>query len=212
MKPLILIGGGGHCKSAIDVIEAQDEYKIVAITDKKVKIGDSTSGYKVTAEDAELPALIDLYKYCLVTIGQLKSSTFKYRLFRSVKEAGGLLPVIVSPHAVVSKHADLGEGTIVFHQSMINSGCNIGDNCIINSGAIIEHDSVIGNHTHIAPGAIVSGHCKIGNRSMIGSGSVVIQEVTIGDQVVVGAGSTVIRSIKEPGVYVGSPAKRLVEK
>jgi hypothetical protein len=31
MDDIVLIGGGGHCKSVIDVIEQQGEYKIVGI-------------------------------------------------------------------------------------------------------------------------------------------------------------------------------------
>ena len=35
MKPLVLIGGGGHCKSCIDVIQSKAEYHPVGIIDKK---------------------------------------------------------------------------------------------------------------------------------------------------------------------------------
>ena len=37
MKQIILIGGGGHCKSCIDVIENGNKYKIRGIIDKKKK-------------------------------------------------------------------------------------------------------------------------------------------------------------------------------
>ncbi len=35
MKEIILVGGGGHCKSVIDVIEQEAKYKIAGIIDKK---------------------------------------------------------------------------------------------------------------------------------------------------------------------------------
>jgi len=38
MKKIILLGGGGHCKSCIDVIENENIYKIAGIIDKKKKI------------------------------------------------------------------------------------------------------------------------------------------------------------------------------
>ena len=34
MKEIILIGGGGHCKSVIDVIESEGQFEIVGIVDK----------------------------------------------------------------------------------------------------------------------------------------------------------------------------------
>ena len=36
MKPkILLVGGGGYCRSVIDVIEQESRYKIVGIIDKK---------------------------------------------------------------------------------------------------------------------------------------------------------------------------------
>ena len=37
MKKIILIGGGGHCKSCIDVIESEKKYTIKGILEKKSK-------------------------------------------------------------------------------------------------------------------------------------------------------------------------------
>ena len=35
MKKIILLGGGGHCKSCIDVIESEKKYTIKGIFEKK---------------------------------------------------------------------------------------------------------------------------------------------------------------------------------
>ncbi|HQB08035.1 MAG TPA: acetyltransferase, partial [Rectinema sp.] len=39
MKDIILIGGGGHCRSVIDVIELGNEFRIIGIIDKEENIG-----------------------------------------------------------------------------------------------------------------------------------------------------------------------------
>jgi sugar O-acyltransferase (sialic acid O-acetyltransferase NeuD family) len=207
MKSIILLGGGGHCRSAIDVIEAQGTFHIAGITDQPDKVGETISGYEILATDDELSGLVSKFENCLITVGQLKSAALKMKLFNLAKEAGAQLPVIISPSATVSARAKIGEGTIVFHKSVVNSGARIGKNSIINTGAIIEHDAVVGDHCHIGPGAILNGHCSIGDRCMIGSGAVVIQGVTIGGDIVVGANSTVTKDLAEPGIYVGSPAR-----
>lgn len=209
MKPLILIGGGGHCRSAIDVIRLENIFEIVGITDRKDKISESLDGVEVIAEDRELGSLIPRYNNCLITVGQLKNPGLKIKLFVMAAGLGAHFPTIVSPHAVAARQAKIGGGTILFHRAVVNSGSTIGKNCIINTGAIIEHDVTIGDHTHISPGSVVNGHCTIGSRTLIGSGTVVIQQVTIGDDIVVGANSTVIQNLKEPGVYVGSPARKV---
>ena len=45
-KPLILVGGGGHCKSVIDVAESAG-YTILGILDKPEEIGKHVFGYEV---------------------------------------------------------------------------------------------------------------------------------------------------------------------
>jgi len=39
VKEIILIGGGGHCRSVIDVIEQEGRFKIVGIVDRPELLG-----------------------------------------------------------------------------------------------------------------------------------------------------------------------------
>jgi FlaA1/EpsC-like NDP-sugar epimerase len=38
-EKIILVGGGGHCRSVIDVIETENRYEIVGILDKPELVG-----------------------------------------------------------------------------------------------------------------------------------------------------------------------------
>ncbi len=169
MKKLYLIGGGGHCKSSIDVIESMNEFQIVGIFDVPEKIGQEVLGYKILDSDQNLPHYINDDSYFLITIGQIKSSDLRIKLFGMPLN----FATIISKRAYVSSYAKIGKGTIVMHDVLINAGAVIGENCIINSKALVEHDAVIGDHCHISTGAIVNGDCVIGNRTFIGSNSVV---------------------------------------
>ena len=44
MNDIILIGGGGHCKSVIDVIEQEGKFKIAGIVDKPDLLGSKVLG------------------------------------------------------------------------------------------------------------------------------------------------------------------------
>jgi len=44
MKELLLIGGGGHCKSIIDVIEEEGSFSIAGIIDKSDLLGETVLG------------------------------------------------------------------------------------------------------------------------------------------------------------------------
>jgi sugar O-acyltransferase (sialic acid O-acetyltransferase NeuD family) len=190
-KVLVLIGGGGHCRSCIDVIEQAGEFRVIGIVDMKNKIGESILGYPILASDDQLTELAEKHRNFLITIGQIKSSEPRIRLFNQIKNMNPIFPIVISPRSYVSRHASLGEGTIVMHGVTINAGAVIGRNCIINTGAIIEHDAEIGDHCHVSTGAIVNGGAKIGSGSFFGSGSVAKENVLLSSNCFVKAHSLV---------------------
>jgi len=171
-EKIILIGGGGHCKSCIDVIEQEGRFTIAGIVDVSEKKQRNVLGYPVIGTDADLVELIKTFPNVLITLGQIKSPARRIELFIDLMQMGASFPVIKSPRAYVSPHAQVGEGTIVMHHALINAGANVGRNCIINTKALVEHDAVIEDHCHISTGAIVNGGVTIGSGSFLGSGAV----------------------------------------
>lgn len=203
-KNIILIGGGGHCKSVIDVAESAG-YNILGILDMPEDVGKSVLNYKVIGTDEEIPQYADKAEF-IITVGFIKNPTARVRIYNKLKECGGKLATIVASTANVSRYATIGEGTVVMHQSVVNAGAMIGSNCIINTLCNIEHDAVIGDQCHISTGAMINGDCKVGDRVFIGSQSVLANGITVGDDIIVGAGSVVRKAISKKGVYAGNPA------
>lgn len=207
-KNILLIGGGGHCKACIDVIEADGLYKIVGIIDVPKKKGQLVLGYSIIGHDENIEKFLKKTNNVLITVGQIKTPSLRIILFDKVKEAGGHFPVIISPKAHVSKNATVEEGTIIMHGAIVNADAIINKNCIINNLALIEHEVVIGNHVHVSTGAIINGGCKIGDRCFIGSGTVINQGVKLCNDVILGSGSLVRKDILVPGVYAGNKLKK----
>lgn len=179
MKQLLLIGAGGHCKACIDVIEQIGEWQIAGIIDRKDSGVEEVLGYPVIGGDDDLAELRKQYEYAFVTVGQIRSVDLKIKLFNQLKTLEYKQPGLVSPLAYVSKHATIGEGTIVMHYAMVNAAAKVGDNCIINSKALIEHDAVIENHCHISTGATINGGVVVGEQSFIGSHATTKQTIRI---------------------------------
>lgn len=203
-KNLILIGGGGHCKSVIDVAESAG-YNILGILDMPEEVGKPVLDYTVIGTDDDIPQYADKAEF-IITVGFIKNPSIRLRIYDKVKQAGGKLATIVASTAHVSRYATLGEGTVVMHQAVVNAGAKIGENCIINTFCNIEHDAVIGAQCHISTGTMVNGDCKVGERVFIGSQSALANGITVGEDIIVGAGSVVRKSISEKGVYAGNPA------
>jgi sugar O-acyltransferase (sialic acid O-acetyltransferase NeuD family) len=175
MNKLVLIGGGGHCKSVIDVIEQEGRFQIAGIVDKPELLGSSVLGYPIIGSDSDLSSLANEYKYAFIAIGQIKSPSIRIDLFNQAIDAGFVLPIIVSPRAYVSRSAKLDEGTIIMHDALVNASASIGKNCIINSKALIEHDSNIESFCHISTNAVINGSVIVRQGSFVGSGAVTKQ-------------------------------------
>ena len=204
MKPLILIGGGGHCKSVIEAAESAG-YRILGVLDLPEKVGKDILSAKVIGTDKDISTYVDKAEF-VVTVGFINNPAMRIELYNKVKEAGGRLATIIASTAYVSKYASIGEGTVVMHHAFINAGAQVGKNVIINTFANIEHDAVVGDQCHIATGTMVNGDCKIGGNVFIGSQSVLSNGIVVGDDIVVGAGSLVRKSIQKKGTYFGNPA------
>jgi sugar O-acyltransferase (sialic acid O-acetyltransferase NeuD family) len=179
MEKLILIGGGGHCRSCIDVIESEGKYEIEGIVDLSNKIGEKILSYEIIASDDDIVQLAKKYSNFLITIGQLRDPKRRFNLFSLLEAQKVNLPSIVSSNAYVSRHAKIGAGSIIMHGAIVNSNAVIGKNCIINSNALIEHDAVISDHCHIATSAVINGGVTVGELSFVGSGAITKQYIVI---------------------------------
>jgi sugar O-acyltransferase (sialic acid O-acetyltransferase NeuD family) len=178
-EKIILIGGGGHCRACIDVIEQEGRFTIEGIVDVPEKIQHKVLGYPVIGSDSDLAELIKSCPNVLLTLGQIKSPSRRMELFYDLMTMGARYPVIKSPLAYVSRHALVAEGTIIMHHAVINAGATVGRNCIINTKALIEHDAVIEDHCHISTGAVVNGGVTTGSGSFFGSGAIAAEYTSI---------------------------------
>lgn len=203
-KPLILVGGGGHCKSVLEAAESAG-FRILGVLDMPEEIGKEILSTRVIGTDDDIPSFVDEAEF-VITLGFIKNPSTRIKLYNRIKEAGGSLATIVASTSYVSKYATLGEGTVVLHQAFVNAGAKVGNNVILNTASNIEHDAWIGDHCHISTGTMVNGECRVGDRCFIGSQSVLANCISVGDDIIVGAGSFVRKSITEEGIYSGNPA------
>ncbi|MBT6471829.1 MAG: acetyltransferase [Candidatus Marinimicrobia bacterium] len=201
MDKILLIGAGGHARACIDIIETESQFEIAGLVEKEGCVADDNLEYPTIGTDNDLQEFRLHYCNALITVGQIKSPETRKKLYQLLKELNFNLPVIISPQAYVSKHAQIGEGSIIMHGAIINANAKVGKNCIINNKSLIEHDAVIGNHCHIATGAIINGEVSVGNETFIGSGAITKQCISIGNNCIVGAG-VILKSDVRPNQVI----------
>ena len=178
-EKIVLLGGGGHCHSVIDVIESENKYEIIGIVDKKELIGNDILGYKIIGSDDDLETIFKTCKNAIITVGQIESNTVRVKLFNKLKEIGFALPIIISPLAYVSKHSFIEEGTIIMHHALVNANAKIGKNCIINTKALIEHDVIIEDNCHISTASVLNGNVIVKENTFFGSNATSRQGIEI---------------------------------
>lgn len=201
---LILVGGGGHCKSVIEIAENAG-FNIIGILDSDKDNGESIFDYQVLGTDDLIPKFTKNALF-IVSVGQIKDSSVRVKLFNTISDHNGQFATIIANSSLISKHSHIGVGTTIMHHVTINSNVEIGKNCILNTKSVIEHDTIIGDNTHISTGAIINGNCIIGNNCYIGSGAIISNNVKIPDFTIIGTGSLVLKTISESGTYYGIPA------
>lgn len=199
MKKVVLIGAGGHSRSVIALLQ-KNHINIERIYDQNFKNDETIFNIPVGSIKN-----IQSSENIILAIGDNKSRANLFLDFQNQI----ITENIFHPSASIETQVNFGKSNLVFAKAYLNNGAQIGHNNIINTAAVLEHEVEIGSHCHIAVGAFLLGRCQIGNQCFIGAGSIIRDGVHLCDSVTVGANSYVAKDITEPGVYVGSPARRI---
>src|SRR5579872_2374559 len=165
MRPMFVIGGGGHAKVVISILHKLKNFEIVGYTD--IENRGSLLGVPYLGPDAQLMGLLagKAGAEAILAVGQVGRGDVRQKIHARLFELDLKFSAIISPHAVVNEAVDVQDGTVVMDGAVINSGARIGFGAILNTNCTIEHDSEIGEWVHICPGATLSGAVKIGARS-----------------------------------------------
>lgn len=115
---------------------------------------------------------------------------------------------LIHPNSYVSETSVIGNGSVIFANTILNTCSNIGENVIVNSSVVIEHHCFIENYVHLAPSVTLCGNVKIEEGAFIGAGTTILPGVVIGKWSIVGAGSVVLKNVSSYETVFGNPAKK----
>lgn len=207
---LLLIGGGGHCKSVLDTLLERNEFSEISIIDKKTNIGKCIMGIPILGSDDDIPFLKKSgYSHAFVSLGSIGNPTVRIRIFNYITEIGYIIPNIIDLSSKVSSYAKLKSGIFIGKNAIVNADSLISDGCIINSGSIVEHDCNIGEFVHIAPGSVLGGGAQIGEHSHVGSNSTIRNCIRVGKNSIIGMGSVVTSNIGDKVIAYGNPCREV---
>jgi len=208
MKNAVIIGGGGHSLSMIDILLNSNEWNLIGYTDisNKGKIKNIPYiGNENKLNKAKCKNLFMGLSYLKTPLDR----TLRFQIISELLNKGFVFPKLISQKSNLSKFIKIGQGTVVFKNATINIDTKLGDFGIINTSSVIDHECQIGNQFFLGPGSIVCGGVEIGNNVFIGAGSVINNSIKISSNVIIGMGSVVTKDIIQKGLYYGNPIKKI---
>lgn len=206
---IYLYGCGGHAKVISDILSKQRRNLAAFIDDNPPDGLAYIHGIPVKKSSPELLTEIDCDRSkWIVGIG---NNPIRARVVKKLESFGFSFTTAIHPSAQIAYNVEIGDGTVVMANAVINTDSVIGNHVIINTGATVDHDCVIGNYCHIAPGCRLCGQIHLEEGVFLGVGTKVIPSIHIGKYTTCGAGSVVVKSLPSVSLAYGCPAKVVQE-
>ncbi len=194
LKPVIVLGAGGHAKVVIDTLQ-QSGREITGLTDPNIIKGNKYFDVNVLGDDGIIQEYMSDEVELANGLGTIPGSDLRWRIASRMRSLGYKFTIVIHPSAVIANSAYLEEGVQIMAGCILQPDVVVGRDTIINTGVSIDHDCQIGANCHIAPGVSLSGGVRIGDFVHIGTGATAIQNISIGSNSVVAAGSVIYRDI-----------------
>src|SRR5687768_7706468 len=118
MEPLVLIGGGGHAKVVIEILEEMAQFEVIGCITSNGD-GSMVLDTPVLGDDSQLTRIYRSgIRNAFVAIGD---NRLRFRLTSMAKEMGFVMVNAISPQATISRRTNLSTGIAIMGGAVINS-------------------------------------------------------------------------------------------
>lgn len=209
-RTLYIVGTGGFAKEVAQVAAMLNahasEWKAIRyISEHPNEAGPLPYG-SIGGDDQ---FLTDLDEEADVAIG-VGEPRIRQKIVETLRRKPNLrFPNLIHPRVDIDPTVvRMGEGNFIANGSVLTCDIVLGNHNLINYTATIGHDCRIGSFNVINPGANVAGHVRLEDACLVGTGAQILAHLRIASRTVIGAGAVVTKSIDEPGIYTGIPARK----
>lgn len=197
MKPLLIVGSGGHAAVVIEAARLSC-WEIVGLLDDFLPVGSVRHGVTVIGK-----AIGEWENHAVFfAIGDNQARVKLWSRMAGCNEVS-----ITHPRAYVSTSAKYAPGCFFACGSYVGQNCVVGAHSIINTNASLDHDSKLGAFSHLAPGAVTGGRVTIGSGTFVGMNACIRDGVTIGGDCTIGMGAVVVKDVTSYTTEYGNPAR-----
>jgi sugar O-acyltransferase (sialic acid O-acetyltransferase NeuD family) len=207
LKPIVIIGSGGHGREVLQLIRSINQvkhewYVLGFLVDPEFANSSTGKGLAILGG-------VDWLRdrpTVSVALG-IGRPHRRLSVARRVEQLGNPCPSLIHPHAWLGDRVNCSAGCIIFAHSSLTTEITLGTHVHINLNCNIGHDVWLGSFTSLYQSVSVSGNVRIGEGVECGVGSRLIPSVSVGAWSVIGAGAVLTRSLPANVTAVGVPAK-----
>jgi len=209
MKRLAIIGAGDLGQLIAHHAIRDDSFQVAGFFDDGKRAGTKTPYGLVMGTCAELEELHHARRFdCLLVGIGYNHMSVRQACFQRYAQAVPFAKLIHSS-CQVDPSARVGEGCVLLPGCVLDMGVSVKPNSLLNTGCTIAHDTTVEENCFLGPGVTLAGFVTLRSGCYIGVGTIVIDNIEVASGVQTGAGAVVTRNIREPGLYVGVPARKV---
>jgi sugar O-acyltransferase (sialic acid O-acetyltransferase NeuD family) len=202
MKKVVIFGTGDFARIAYAYLDEDSAHAVAAFSVHQQYLSETTLLDTPIVPFEELTRTHPPDEFAmLVAVGFRRMNHARAEIYDACKAAGYELITYVSPKAMVSRHARIGDNCFIFENNVIQPFVTIGNDVIVWSGNHIGHDSKVGDHCFIASHAVISGNVTIGPYCFVGVNATFRDGINVGAESLIGAGALIIKDTKPGEVY-----------
>lgn len=211
MRNLIIFGDTPFSERLFKYIEFEGKDRVIAFTQEKNYISKfKLHGLPVLAFE-ELKSVNQDFEIIL-GIGYTRMNKLKQKIYCMCKRNDYKVATYISTNALVYTK-DIQDGCFIAPGVLVGPGCIIGAGNYLASSVVLSHDNILGNFNFLSTNAVFGGFSKVEDNCFFGLNSTIKDGIIIASNTLVGAAANVLRTISSVGgVYVGNPARQLLEK
>lgn len=203
MRPLIIVGAGGHGLETLWLAKRCNRLVKGFLDDTDTKQNKVFIGIPVLGK-------IDQYKEFLncdfiIAIGNCRHRAILVDKLRECPDIS--FATLIDPMAIVGSRSTIGIGSMVSAGSIITVNVSIGEHCVININSTISHGCKIGSFSTIAPNASIAGDVTIGECVELGMNASIREKLNIESGALIGMGSVLTKNVEKNSIMIGNPSK-----
>jgi len=220
LKKIIILGGHGDGLVAAQIIKDMQqsgmEVELAGFLNDHVSPGDTLENIPVLGKISEWSSLganigaeEDYYFY--PALHKIKHMPQRKALLENLSIPSERLFSLIHPTATIASSAEIENGCLIASHVTVQPGARIASYASIRAGANIGHDAHIESFCYVGPNATMTGKSMLKEGAHLGPNAVIVDGITLETYAIAGAGSVILRDTMPNSLYMGNPARKIME-